>query len=140
MFRFYAPLIICATLFCQCAANESEFSSSAWKSSLHHSEDSYTNRSEEFSKFLRDYDLIGMPQNQLATLLGEADYSSGYTIKVGPDSMSFLEVQYKNKKVDRWRVCGFPRGRNNPWVSTNMLYTSNGLVAKPNKNEGKASN
>jgi hypothetical protein len=127
----FAPILICTILFCQtCIASDSSFSSSDWKSALHHLEHGHTDRSDEFRKFLQNYDLIGMPRSQLAALLGDVDHASGYTIRSGSDSIDFLEVQYENEKVDRWRICGFPSGRDNPWQRTNMLYTSNGLIAK----------
>lgn len=110
---------------------DGHFSKSAWESGLVSKSTpdgkNYVDRSDEFRRFLQDYNLIGMSAEQVKDVLGTPDKQipflklARYTIYGAPiDSGALLEIAYENGKVNKWRL--YSIGHSGPWINTNALW------------------
>lgn len=84
-------------------------------------------RFEMFGHFLRSYDLIGMPKNQVESLLGPPDFGKGrYSLLSGPCLFSWqgIELEYdEDEKVRRWTEVNRGSQSQEPhWITTNVVW------------------
>jgi hypothetical protein len=117
------------------AVDSSQFSPQSWKELLIAHSVKGTRRTtiwrdEEFKKFLRDYDLIGMSQVQVVSLLGSPDRKVGYLLHAGGDTLLDVEIQYESDRVKQRRFKGFSKSDVGPWQTTNVLWEADGMVFK----------
>jgi hypothetical protein len=83
---------------------------------------SYLSALDQFSNFLADYNLIGMPREQVVSLLGQGNQvllsSDGHT-----KSGSWIELEYENGKVKMWRQVNRVYNETSPapWNTADML-------------------
>lgn len=86
-----------------------------------------------FSLFLKDHDLIGMQQDKVLEMLGDADDSSPgdyvgnfrtirYWLVKSAGSTLSAQIHFVNQTVDQWCFCR-PNQQSDP-VKTNVLITS----------------
>lgn len=91
-------------------------------------------RSEEFSKFLRNYDLIGMPRSRVMQLLGAPDFGNCYRAyrRTCGSVDSWIELKYDHDCVAAWRTGGSVLRVKTcePWVTTNVIRVR---VVQPGK-------
>jgi hypothetical protein len=85
-------------------------------------------RNEQFDKFLKEFDFIGMPRKQVESLLGEQDETlprAHYNMLHAMCGTDFktLEVEYEHDKVKRWRI-NTNEGKG-AYIDTNMIYAPN---------------
>jgi hypothetical protein len=110
---------------------EGHFSKVAWLNGLKPKASTnggmYMDRVDEFRKFLKDYNLIGMTEESVVEKLGQPDqqslpYSYGYAIYAAPiDSGATLFLDCENGKVKRWRLSSV--GKDGPWIDTDVYWT-----------------
>lgn len=83
-------------------------------------------RYDEFAKFLRNYDLIGMSRDEVIALLGHPQANGLYSLESGTcgNTWSGLSIEYENDRVKGWREVGRSGGNDysGTWVTTNMIY------------------
>jgi hypothetical protein len=98
------------------------FDSSTWAN--YHS-----SRLEEFQKFLKDYNLIGMSYDELTKLLGRpAEYKGVIEYNLIQGTWCAFDVQFKEGKVHQWRYntvesSGPDRPSDiSPWLTANMVF------------------
>lgn len=107
------------------------FSKSAWKAGLAEKWTrqgwNYVDRSDEFRRFLQDYNLIGMTPEEVTRVLGTPDKHEPlkslehYTISSGlSGSDALLEIAYENGKVHKWRL--YSLDHSGPWIDTDSLW------------------
>lgn len=82
------------------------FTTASWKKAMLRS-DKTVQRSPLFAAFLRQYDLIRMPRQQVLRLLGTPDGGTIYTLAA--DNIDFytgVEIEFDHERVNRWRIRG----------------------------------
>jgi hypothetical protein len=107
-----------------------EFDSEDWKEERGHP----TSRSEQFAKFLKQYDLIGMSLDKSRELLGKGSeiatpqpnlYRCRYYLLSGPcgHSWSGFELEFDHRVLKRWRYShGGEQDKDIKWLTDNMVY------------------
>ena len=71
MKRFTALLIICALLLCGCQSNNGTFTPSKWR-------EDPDNRTQIVDDLLERYELVGMTDNKVVSLLGKPGTDASY--------------------------------------------------------------
>ena len=96
------------------------FSRSRWLESMNNIDpDKGVDRIDEFRRLLQDYDLIGLSQLQVESLLGAPE---GTVRKMYPVYFAGqLEIEYDNNRVKQWRL--YNVGHSGPWITTNVIWS-----------------
>ncbi len=110
--------------------SDGHFSSTLWNSPELGS--TGMNRIDEFAKFLRDYDLIGMTRGNVKKLLGKPEQNGAYYLAYPRRDKDLLwvgfEIEYEDLKVKQWReVWGSKTGGKTSdasWTTTNVVFDS----------------
>lgn len=87
-------------------------------------------RERNLAYFLKDYDIVGMPESEIHRLLGRGQIDNGIesyslTETIGCGRMhSLLSLDYENGRVKRWRLDSSISSISTPkWLTKNMLLS-----------------